>query len=91
MNKDEFIPQLILGYYRDMPAVMSDDVFEPSVSTPVITAAWMIAVLEAIERYLPDSEQINFEEEVNSAYIQLLEERHERTVHFKRKKDEGNY
>lgn len=87
MDDPNFIPQLVLGYYKGQPAVMSAEEFEPTVGTSVMTAAWMIAVLEAMERYLPDKDQIDFEEEVNSAYIQLLDERHERTVHFK--KNEG--
>lgn len=88
MKDEDFIPQLVLGYYKDMPAVMSDPLFEPSASTPLMTAAWMIATLEAMERYLPDSEQLSFEKEVSSAYKKLLKERHERTVTFKKNERE---
>lgn len=69
---DDFIPQLVLGYYKGQPAVVSDPHFEPSYSTSLVTAAWMIAILESMEHYLPDSEQLSFEKEVNSSYKKLL-------------------
>lgn len=86
MKGKDFIPQLVLGYYKGQPAVVSDPNFEPSFSTPLVTAAWMIAILEAMERSLPDSEQLAFEEEVTSAYKKLLEDRYERVATLKLKK-----
>lgn len=86
MDDSDFIPQLIVGYYKKQPAVISAEEFVPFVGSSVVTAAWMLTIFEAMERYLPDSEQLTFEKEVMKAYKKLLKERHDRTVHLKRKK-----
>ena len=83
INEEDFEPQIVLGLYKGNPAARSSSLTKSFKVSSAIAAAYMVAVFEAMERYIPDSNQIEFESDVLKYFKKLLKERHERTTHHK--------
>ena len=83
INEEDFDPQILLGLYKGSPAARSSSLTKSFKVSSAIAAAYMVAVFESMERYVPDSKQIEFEKDVLKYFKKLLKERHERTVHHR--------